>query len=689
MDYKDLAELIFPDVKDISYYEEKYPERNLPEGAVVTRFAPSPTGFVHIGGLYQALVARKVATQTEGVFFLRIEDTDQKREVENGVTGIVNSLKDFDMAPDEGMISDTEEIGNYGPYKQSLRKEIYQAYAKYLIAQGKAYPCFCTQEELDEIRQKQESAKIRPGYYGVWAKCRNLTVEESAEKIKNGEPYIIRFKSPGREDRKIKHKDVIKGNVDFPENDLDIVIIKADGLPTYHFAHAVDDHLMHTTHVIRSDEWLSSVPLHLQLFHELGFKAPKYAHISPIMKNDNGGKRKLSKRKDPEAAVEYYKKEGIPSEAVKEYLLNIANSTFENWRKANPDKSIDEFDFQLNKMSVSGALFDMIKLLDIGKTVISKMTAEEVYNYSLIWAKEYNEELAKMLEDKEYALKVFGIERGNKKPRKDISKWSDVMYNIGYMYDDEFYGKVNEYPYQVISDKEDIAKILDLYISKYYNESDDKQTWFDKIKELAVEMGYAGEVKEFKANPGMYKAHVGDVSTVLRVALTARTNTPDMYEIMQVKVIFVDVDGVLNSDDFIDSVKGKQDIDIKTVLLLKRAIEETGAKIVMDTSFRYTQSFLKVQEMLLQNGIMFDKTPFIDNERGKEIKQYLSEHRNIEDYILLDDVVFSDFDDELLSHLIKMDDTNTRGIGKGLQKKDIEEIIRRFGRKKDFKEIER
>ena len=392
MDYKDLAELIFPDVKDISYYEEKYPERNLPEGAVVTRFAPSPTGFVHIGGLYQALVARTVAKKTGGVFFLRVEDTDQKREVENGVTGIVNSLKDFDMAPDEGMISDTDEIGNYGPYKQSLRKEIYQAYAKYLIAQGKAYPCFCTQEELDEIRQKQESAKIRPGYYGVWAKCRNLTVEESAEKIKNGEPYIIRFKSPGREDRKIKHKDVIKGNVDFPENDLDIVIIKADGLPTYHFAHAVDDHLMHTTHVIRSDEWLSSVPLHLQLFHELGFKAPKYAHISPIMKNDNGGKRKLSKRKDPEAAVEYYKKEGIPSEAVKEYLLNIANSTFENWRKANPDKSIDEFDFQLNKMSVSGALFDMIKLLDIGKTVISKMTAEEVYNYSLIWAKEYNEE---------------------------------------------------------------------------------------------------------------------------------------------------------------------------------------------------------------------------------------------------------------------------------------------------------
>ena len=534
MDYKDLANLIFPDAKDISYYEEKYPERNLPEGAIVTRFAPSPTGFVHIGGLYQALVAREVAKKTGGVFFLRVEDTDQKREVENGVTGIVNSLKDFDMAPDEGMITDTEEIGNYGPYKQSLRKEIYQAYAKYLISQGKAYPCFCTPEEGEEIRKKQESAKMRTGYYGVWAKCRNITVEEAYKKIENGESYIIRFKSPGREDRKIKHKDIIKGNVDFPENDQDIVIIKADGLPTYHFAHAVDDHLMRTTHVIRSDEWLSSVPLHLQLFHELGFKAPKYAHISPIMKNDNGNKRKLSKRKDPEAAVSYYKEEGIPVNAVKEYLLNIANSTFENWRRANPDKSMDEFDFQLNKMSVSGALFDMVKLLDIGKTVISKMTAEEVYENSLKWAEEYDRELLEMLQDKEYALRVFGIERGNKKPRKDISKWSEVKYNIEYMYDDKFYSKEQEYQYQVIAYKEDIEKILNLYIEKYYNDNGDKQTWFDKIKELAGEMGYAKEVKEFKANPGMYKAHVGDVSTVLRIALTARANTPDMYEIMQV-----------------------------------------------------------------------------------------------------------------------------------------------------------
>ena len=534
MERKDLADLIFPNAKEISYYEEKYPERNLPEGAIVTRFAPSPTGFVHIGGLYQGLIARKLANQTGGVFFLRIEDTDQKREVENGIVGIVESLKEFGFEPDEGMISENEGKGNYGPYKQSQRKEIYQAYAKYLIEQGKAYPCFCTPEEVEEIRDKQEAAKIRPGYYGVWAKCRNVTIEEAIERIKNGEKYIIRFKSPGREDRKIKHHDVIKGNVDFPENDQDIVIIKADGLPTYHFAHAVDDHLMHTTHVIRGDEWLSSVPLHLQLFHELGFKAPKYAHIAPIMKNDNGNKRKLSKRKDAEAAVSYYAEEGIPAEAVKEYLMNIANSTFENWRRANPDKSMNEFQLQLNKMSVSGALFDMVKLLDVSKTVISKMSAEEVYENALNWASKYDQELAEILKDKEYALKVFGIERGNKKPRKDISKWSEVKENISYMYNEEFEKDTSDYPYQVINEKEDIEKILNLYIEKYYNENDDKQTWFDKIKELAGELGYAKEVKEFKTNPGMYKAHVGDVSTVLRVALTKRTNTPDMYEIMKV-----------------------------------------------------------------------------------------------------------------------------------------------------------
>ena len=535
MDYKDLADLIFPNAKPISYYEEKYPERKLKEGAIVTRIAPSPTGFVHIGGLYQGLVAKKLAKQTEGVFFLRIEDTDQKREVENGVQNILDSLKEFALEPDEGMETEITEKGNYGPYKQSERKEIYQSYAKYMIEQGKAYPCFCTQEELEEIRNKQETAKIRTGYYGVWAKCRNYTVEEMIEKIKSGEKYIIRFKSPGREDRKIKHKDVIKGNVEFPENDQDVVIIKADGLPTYHFAHIVDDHLMRTTHVIRGDEWLSSIPLHLQLFQEAGFRAPKYAHIAPIMKNDNGNKRKLSKRKDPEAAVSYYAEQGIPKEAVKEYLINIANSTFENWRRANQDKSIDEFELKLNKMSVSGALFDMTKLLDVSKIVISKMTAEEVYENAINWAKKYDEELLEILkQDKEYSLKVLDIERGNKKPRKDISKWSDLKENISYMYDNLFEKDNTSYVYQVINDKTKINKILNLYIEKYYEENDDKQTWFNKIKELSGEMGYAKEVKEFKADPEKYEAHVGDVSTVLRIALTKRTNTPDMYEIMQV-----------------------------------------------------------------------------------------------------------------------------------------------------------
>ena len=533
MNYKDLADLIFPDAKEISYYEEKYPERNLKEGAIVTRFAPSPTGFVHIGGLMQCVVNRKIVDQTEGVLILRIEDTDQKRQIENGVSQIVNSVKDFNIEFDEGMINDTEEKGSYGPYKQSERKDIYQAYAKYLLEQGKAYPCFASAEELDEMRAKQEAAKIRPGYYGVWAKYRNLSVEEAAEKIKNGEPYIVRFKSMGNEERKIKHHDVIKGNIDFPENDQDIVIIKADGLPTYHFAHAVDDHLMRVTHVVRSDEWVSSIPLHLELFKTLGFKTPKYCHYAPILKDEDGKKRKISKRKDPEAAVSYYHEEGIPAEAVYEYLLNIGNSNFETWRRGNPDKEISEFNFEINKMSASGAIFDLVKLNDVSKNVISKYTAEKIYDSALAWAKRYDEELANILSDKQYALKVFGIERGNAKPRKDIAKWSDVKENISYMYDDEFYGKV-EYDYQKVTDKEIISKIVRLYIDKYYNENDDKQTWFDKMKDLAEKVGFAREVKEWKQEPEKWPGHVGDISTVIRVALTSRSNTPDMYEIMQV-----------------------------------------------------------------------------------------------------------------------------------------------------------
>ena len=534
-DYKELANLIFPDVKDRSYYEEKYPARSLKEGAMVVRFAPSPTGFVHIGGIFTSVICSKLAKQTDGVFILRIEDTDQKREVENGVEGIIDALKKFDLVPDEGMINETEEVGKYGPYKQSLRKEIYQSFAKKLIEEKLAYPCFCKPEDLDEMRKKQENAKIRPGYYGEWAHCRNLGLDEIEEKIKNGEEYIIRFRSLGREDRKIKHHDVIKGNIDFPENDQDIIIIKSDGLPTYHFAHAVDDYLMRTTHVIRGDEWLSSLPVHLQLFQALGVKPPKYAHIAPIMKEENGSKRKLSKRKDPEAAVEYYAKEGIPADAAKEYLLNIANSNFEGWRRQNKTATIDDFELQLNKMSVSGALFDMVKLLDISKTVISRYSKEQVYDYAYAWANEYDEDLKKLLEDdKEYTLKVLGIERGNEKPRKDIAKWSDIKENIEYMYDERFFSKPQEYGYQKIEDKDEIKKIVQTYLEKYFNIDDDKQTWFDKIKDLSEEFGYAREVKEYKQNPDKYKGHVGDVSTVIRVTLTGRANTPDMYEIMQV-----------------------------------------------------------------------------------------------------------------------------------------------------------
>ena len=534
MDYKDLANLIFPDVKPISYYEEKYIPRNLPDGAIVTRFAPSPTGFVHVGGLMQCVINRQLTNQTKGVFLLRIEDTDQKREIEDGVAQIVNAIKDFGVEFDEGMLNETEEKGDYGPYKQSLRGEIYRAYAKWLIEQGRAYPCFATSEELEEMRKKQEAAKLRTGYYGVWATYRNLSVEEAAEKIKAGTPYIVRFKSMGREDRKIRHHDVIKGNIDFPENDQDIVIIKADGLPTYHFAHAVDDHLMRVTHVIRSDEWVSSLPLHLELFKTLQFETPKYCHYAPILKEEDGKKRKISKRKDPEAAVSYYHEEGIPAQSVCEYLMNIGNSSFEMWRKNNPNTPMSDFQFDISKMSVSGAIFDIVKLLDVSKNVISKYTKEDIYNEVLEWAKRYDKELEDLLQDKEYALKIFGIERGSTKPRKDIAKWSEVKDAISYMYDDKFLNDTSEFEYGKISDKEEIKKILATYLEKYFDINDDKQTWFDKMKDLSEELGYAREVKEFKQNPEKWPGHVGDISTVLRVSLTGRMQTPDLYEIMQV-----------------------------------------------------------------------------------------------------------------------------------------------------------
>lgn len=528
MDYKDLANVIYPDAKSIEYYEEMYKPRNLAQGAEVTRFAPSPTGFVHIGGLYQCIINRALAKQTGGVFYLRIEDTDQKRKLENGVEQIVQALAKFDFVPDEGMISENEGKGDYGPYKQSQRREIYHAFAKYLIERGLAYPCFATPEEIEEIRKKQEAAGLRTGFYGVWAKYRNLPVDEAIERIRNGESFVIRLRSNGREDRRIKVKDAVRGHIEFPENDQDAVLIKADGLPVYHFAHVVDDHLMHTTTVVRGEEWISSTPLHIELFNDFGFKVPKYAQVPSILKEDDGKKRKISKRKDPEAAVDYYHKEGIPSDAVCEYLMNIINSSFEGWRKGNPDKKMTEFKMELSKMGVSGAVFDMVKLLDVSKNVIAKYNAKQVYDFAYTWAKEYDEELAKMLENEEYALKVFGIERENsKKPRKDLSKWSEVKNNIIYMYE-----APTEFDFDKITG-EDAKKVIEEYL-KVYNFDDDKQTWFDKIKDVAEKLGYAREVKEYKQNPDNWPGHVGDVSTVIRVALTGRRNTPDMYEIMQV-----------------------------------------------------------------------------------------------------------------------------------------------------------
>lgn len=533
MTNKELADLLLPNVdSDVSYYEEKYPERDLPEGAVVTRFAPSPTGFVHMGSLFASFIEKKAANDSNGVFYLRIEDTDQKREVENGVTGIINDLNNFDITIDEGMLSETEEKGAYGPYTQSKRRDIYQAYVKHLIEEGLAYPCFCSPEEIEETRQIQEKRKQRIGYYGRYAKCRRLTNEEIKEKVSNGEPYIIRFKSPGSFDNKIKVHDLVKGDIEFPENDLDIVILKSDGLPTYHFAHAIDDHLMRTTHVIRGDEWISSLPIHVQLFSSLGFKAPKYAHLSPIMKEEDGKKRKLSKRKDPEAAVSFYHEKGIPVPAVKLYLMTIANTNFEQWYDANKEKGLDDFKFDFKKVSGSGSLFDVDKLYNISKNYISYLKASEVYEGTLKWAKEYDKGFATILErHADYATKLFNIEREQKKPRKDYSCFSMIKSQIWYMFD-ELYQNVTDYDFKTIQDKDEINHILDLYLNKYYHAEDDKETWFNRLKDLSEELGYAKEVKQYKENPDAYKGHVGDISMVLRVALTSRSMTPDLYELM-------------------------------------------------------------------------------------------------------------------------------------------------------------
>lgn len=532
MNRKEFADFLLPNVlhtKD--EYETMYPERNLDDKAIVTRFAPSPTGFVHIGSLYTSFVANKFAKQSKGVCFLRIEDTDQKRTVENGVSDIIRDLKNFNITFDEGMTSETTEKGLYGPYMQSKRKDIYQAFAKYLIEQDLAYPCFLTSAELEEIRNNQEDIKARVGCYGRYAKYRNLSIDDAVAKIKNGDKYIIRLKSPGDFENKEHVEDLVRGRMEFPENDMDIVIIKADGLPTYHFAHLVDDHLMHTTHIIRSDEWISSLPIHIQLFKIFGYKPPKYAHLSPLMKKDDGVIRKISKRKDPEAAVSYYHEQGIPYYAVLLYIMTVANSNFEMWLDQNKDGKIEDFDLSFKKISPSGSLFDMDKLLNISKNYISRLKATEVYDMALNYASKYDNELENLLiKYKDYSIAMFNIEREQKKPRKDLAKFSDVKTEMWYMYDELFIP--DTYHFDTITDKEEIKNILTLYVDKYYN-VDDKDIWFNNIKSLCDELGYASNMKDYKENPDNYKGNVADISTVLRVALTSSAQTPDLYEIMK------------------------------------------------------------------------------------------------------------------------------------------------------------
>ena len=535
MTNKELADLIFPNIdKDINYYEEKYPERDLPDNAIVTRFAPSPTGFVHMGSLLTAFIEHFTAATTGGIFYLRIEDTDQKRSVENGIQGIINDLKNFDIKINEGVISETEQIGEYGPYIQTERKEIYQTYAKYLIEQGLAYPCFCTEEDLTTMRKKQEAKKSRLGYFGGWAKCRDLTNEERAEKIQAGIPYTIRLKSPGNFAKKVVLKDLVRGTIEFPENDLDVVLIKTDGIPIYHFAHAIDDHLMRTTHVLRAEEWVSSTPIHLQLFQILGFKTPKYGHLGLVMKIDEtGARRKLSKRKDPEAAVSFYHEKGVPIEAVKLYLMTLANSNFEAWLETNYDKSIYDFKFDFKKISLSGSLFDTEKLFNISKNYISRLKADKLYEDLLEYTKEFDSEFYEILKEyKSYSTAILNIEREQKKPRKDFATYSDILPNIWYMYDEYFNKYELNYEFQNITDTKEIANILSEYL-KVYDANDDKDMWFMRIKELCDKLGYASNMKEYKENPDKYKGNVADISTVLRVALTTKHQTPDLYEIMK------------------------------------------------------------------------------------------------------------------------------------------------------------
>ena len=530
MDYQALANLLFPNVTDTpEILEERFPLRQLPEGAVVTRMAPSPTGFVHLGNLVQGLTAERMAHQSEGVLFLRVEDTDAKREVPGAVEVLLETLKHYGINFDEGATIDGDN-GIYGPYRQRQRAGIYHVYAKKLVMEGMAYPCFATEEELSAMREQQEANKENTGYYGKYAMWRDRSLEEIKTQIAAGNPWVLRFRSTGSIENQFKFDDLVKGKLTITENDIDHVLLKSDGIPTYHFAHAVDDHLMRTTHVVRGDEWLPTLPFHIQLFKALGFKLPKYVHIGPLMKMDGNSKRKLSKRKDPELALTFYKAEGFPVEAVYEYIMTILNSNFEDWRRANPDTPAQDFKFSPKKLNPAGSLFDYAKLTDVSKNVISKMDAETVCRLLTEWALEFDAEFGeKLAADPAFSTAILAIGRGGKKPRKDLAVWKDAREYMGFFYD--------EYLQSPVFDEKFSSQTIRTALEKFlavYDYADDASVWFDKVKAITEEMGFTTDMKAYKADPSAFPGTVADISTFIRLAVTGKTNAPDLHAVMQV-----------------------------------------------------------------------------------------------------------------------------------------------------------
>ncbi|HBE12693.1 MAG TPA: glutamate--tRNA ligase [Clostridiales bacterium] len=527
----DLADRLFPHIHTLPKdMEIRFPPRNLPEGAKVTRIAPSPTGFVHFGNLFPAHCSERLARQSGGVFLLRIEDTDAKREVEGAVDLIISSFAYYGMDFDEGAVIGGD-FGVYGPYRQSQRAQIYQTFAKQLVREGKAYPCFCSEEELNEIRQAQENEKATPGYYGKWSRCSQMTKEEIDAKLDAGLPFVLRLHALGDGKKKFKFTDLVKGKLELPENEIDHVLLKSDGIPTYHFAHAIDDHLMRVTHVVRGEEWLSSLPLHVQLFDMLGFCRPHYMHISLLMKQDGNSKRKLSKRHDPEAALTFYRQEGYPAASVREYVMTVLNSNYEEWRAANSNAALEAFPFDTKKMSASGALFDLQKLNDVSKNTIAFMSAEQVWELLLDWSQEYDPTLYAMLStDPQKALAILSIGRNCAKPRKDFAMWKGVKEYLDFFYEDHF--AIRE-PFPENVSREDIDAVLTKY-AQIYTPDDDQAVWFEKVSNLAAELGFAAKTKEYKQNPHAYKGHVGDISMIIRIAVTGKTMSPDLYEVMKI-----------------------------------------------------------------------------------------------------------------------------------------------------------